>query len=114
VVTENARRARRAGCAGTPLLVITDLQDSWLNVYVGGPDLPRVRIGEGATIVTDDGQSRKGRITYVASQAEFTPRNVQTKDERVKLVFRVKIGLDNSDGMYKPGMPAEARIAGAK
>jgi HlyD family secretion protein len=112
VVTETLAEPGELVAPGTPLLVITDLQDSWLNVYVGGPDLPRVRIGEGATIVTDDGQSRKGRITYVASQAEFTPRNVQTKDERVKLVFRVKIGLDNSDGMYKPGMPAEARIAG--
>jgi HlyD family secretion protein len=97
---------------GTPLLVVTNLEDAWLNVYVGEPDLGRIRIGGEATVVTDDGRSRKGRITFVASQAEFTPRNVQTKDERVKLVFRVKIGLDNSDGMYKPGMPAEARIDG--
>lgn len=114
IVTEKLAEPGELVPPGSPLLVVTDLGDSWLNVYVGEPDLPRVRVGEEATVVTDDGQSRKGRITYVASQAEFTPRNVQTKDERVKLVFRVKIGLDNSDGMYKPGMPAEARIDGVR
>ncbi len=62
---------------------------------------------------TDDGQSRRGKITFVASRAEFTPKNVQTRDERVKLVFKVKVGLDNEDGLFKPGMPAEARIAAA-
>ena len=62
---------------------------------------------------TDDGQSRKGRITFIASKAEFTPKNVQTRDERVKLVFKVKVGLDNADGLFKPGMPAEAHFAAA-
>ena len=57
---------------------------------------------------TDGGTERRGRITVVASQAEFTPKNVQTRDERVKLVFKVKITLDNADGLFKPGMPAEA------
>ena len=56
----------------------------------------------------DGGQTRKGRLTYIASKAEFTPKNVQTRDERVKLVYRVKVGLDNADGFFKPGMPAEA------
>jgi len=114
VVTERLVEPGELVAVGGPLLVVTDLQDAWLNIYVGEPDLPRVKIGEPATVVTDDGQERKGTITYVASQAEFTPRNVQTKDERVKLVFKVKVGLDNSDGMYKPGMPAEARIDGGK
>jgi len=48
--------------------------------------------------VTDDGQSRQARLSYIASQAEFTPKNVQTRDERVKLVYRVKVGLENADG----------------
>jgi len=61
-------------------------------------------------VVTDAGQRRKGRITFVSSKAEFTPKNVQTRDERVKLVYKVKVGLDNRDGLFKPGMPAEARI----
>ena len=58
--------------------------------------------------MTDDGQTRRGTITFIASQAEFTPKNVQTRDERVKLVYKVKVGLDNKDGLFKPGMPAEA------
>ena len=62
---------------------------------------------------TDDGQTRTGRIVSVASKAEFTPKNVQTRDERVKLVYKLKIGLPNEDGMFKAGMPAEARIHAA-
>ena len=53
-------------------------------------------------------------MSYIASQAEFTPKNVQTRDERLKLVFKVKIALDNADGVFKPGMPAEARITAAE
>jgi HlyD family secretion protein len=53
---------------------------------------------------------REGTLIYVSSEAEFTPRNVQTRDERVKLVFSAKIALENPDGLWKPGMPAEARI----
>jgi HlyD family secretion protein len=52
-------------------------------------------------------------VTFIASQAEFTPKNVQTRDERVKLVFKVKVGLPNQDGLFKPGMPAEARLQAA-
>jgi HlyD family secretion protein len=49
-------------------------------------------------------------VTFVSSQAEFTPKNVQTSEERAKLVYKIKIGLDNADGLFKPGMPAEARL----
>lgn len=94
--------------AGSPICVITKLADAWLTVYVTDVDLARIRIGQEATVKTDGGQTRKGKLTYIASKAEFTPKNVQTRDERVKLVFRVKIGLDNADGFFKPGMPAEA------
>jgi HlyD family secretion protein len=110
VVTEKIAQAGELLQAGSPLCVVTDLADAWLTVYVGETDLGRVRIGQEADVVTDDGQSRKGRITFVAAQAEFTPKNVQTRDERVKLVYKVKVGLDNQDGLFKPGMPAEARF----
>jgi HlyD family secretion protein len=93
---------------GSPICVITKLSEAWLTVYVTDVDLARIRIGQDATVTTDGGQARKGRITYIASKAEFTPKNVQTRDERVKLVYRVKVGLDNADGFFKPGMPAEA------
>ena len=98
----------------SPLVLVVDLEHAWLTVYVPGPDLGRIRIGQGVQVETDDGTVRPGRITFVASQAEFTPRNVQTRDERVTLVYRVKIALDNRDGFYKPGMPAEARVPVAR
>jgi HlyD family secretion protein len=92
---------------------VTDLTDAWLTVYVTGPDLGRIRLGQEAEVRTDDGQKRPGKVRYIASEAEFTPKNVQTRDERVKLVYRIKIGLDNADGLFKPGMPAEARLKAA-
>ena len=98
---------------GSPICVITKLADAWLTVYVTDVDLARIRIGQEATVKTDGGQTRKGKLTYIASKAEFTPKNVQTRDERVKLVYRVKVGLDNADGFFKPGMPAEATFVPA-
>jgi membrane fusion protein YbhG len=110
VVTEKIAEAGELLQAGAGLAVITDLTDAWLTVYVGEPDLGKIRIGQTADVVTDDGQSRQGKITFIAPQAEFTPKNAQTRDERVKLVYKVKVGLDNHDGLFKPGMPAEARL----
>jgi HlyD family secretion protein len=95
---------------GAPLAVITDLSNAWLTAYVSAEDLGRIRIGQTATVVTDDGQERAGSLTFVNSVAEFTPKNVQTRDERVKLVYRIKVALDNADGLYKMGMPAEAHF----
>jgi len=94
--------------AGSLICVITRLSEAWLTVYVTDVDLARIRIGQEATVTTDGGQTRKGTLTYISSKAEFTPKNVQTRDERIKLVYRVKVGLDNADGFFKPGMPAEA------
>jgi HlyD family secretion protein len=113
VVTEKIAEAGETLQPSSGLCVITNLDEAWLTVYVAEPDLARLRLGQDVEIKTDDGQTRRGKITFVASRAEFTPKNVQTRDERVKLVFRVKVGLDNKDGLFKPGMPAEARIASA-
>lgn len=110
VVTEKVAQAGELLQAGSPLCVITDLADAWLTVYVADTDLARIRLGQPAAVVTDDGQQRAGRITYISPEAEFTPKNVQTRDERVKLVYKVKVGLDNRDGLFKPGMPATARF----
>jgi len=98
---------------GAALVVVTDLGSAWLDVYLSEPDLARIRIGQPVEVRTDDGRVRAGTLRSVASTAEFTPKNVQTAEERAKLVFKVKIGLDNADGTFKPGMPAEARIAPA-
>jgi HlyD family secretion protein len=93
--------------------VVTELARPWLTVYVPEPELARIRLGQDAEVVTDDGQRRVGRVTWVSPRAEFTPKNVQTPEERAKLVYKVKIGLDNPDGLFKPGMPAEARLRAA-
>lgn len=116
VVTEKLAEQGELLARGTGLVVVTDLANAWLNVYVSETDLGRIRLDQEASVVTDDGQTRRGRVSFVASQAEFTPKNVQTRDERVKLVYKVKVALENKDGLFKPGMPAEAhlRAAGAQ
>jgi HlyD family secretion protein len=110
VVTEKLVEAGELAVRGTGLVVVTDLPNAWVNAYVTEPDLSRIRLGQDAQVVTDDGQRRKGRLSFVASRAEFTPKNVQTLDERVKLVYRIKVALENADGLFKPGMPATARL----
>jgi HlyD family secretion protein len=88
--------------------VVTDLADARLVAYVGEPDLGRIRLGQEVEVTTDGGERRTGRLTWISPRAEFTPKNVQTRDERVKLVYKVKVALPNDDGLFKPGMPAEA------
>jgi len=110
VVTEKLAEPGEWATSGAALAVLTDLARPWLTVYVSDTDLPKVRIGQKAEVRTDDGQTREGTVTFVAAKAEFTPKNVQTREERAKLVYRIKIGLGNADGIFKPGMPAEARL----
>lgn len=94
-----------------PLVVITDLDRAWASVYVDEPIIPRLRVGQPASLFPDGGgQSLSGTVSAIADTAEFTPRNVQTADDRSKLVFRVKISVDNTAGILKAGMPVEAEI----
>ena len=93
-----------------PLVVISDLDHAWANVYVDEPLVPRLRLGQAATLVTDAGQRIPGTVTFISPRAEFTPRNVQTADERSKLVYRIKVTVDNREGILKPGMPVEAEL----
>ena len=92
----------------TPLIVIVDLDHAWANVYVGEPLVPSLTVDAAVTIRTDGGETLAGRIAFVSPQAEFTPRNVQTSDERAKLVYRVKVLVDNAKGVLKPGMSVTA------
>jgi len=110
VVTETLAEKGELASRGTGIVVVTDLENAWLNAYVAEPELGHLRLGQEAEVATDDGQVRKGRVSFVASRAEFTPKNVQTRDERVKLVYRIKVALENGDGLFKPGMPATARL----
>ncbi len=98
-----------------PALVIVDLDHAWADVFVPEPTVPQIKIGQPATIFTDaGGNGLTGTISYISPKAEFTPRNVQTAEERSKLVYRVRITVDNQDGVLKQGMPVEAEIVFAK
>ncbi len=110
IVTEKLVNVGELVAARTPLVVITDQDHAWGEVFVDEPIVPRVKLGQPATVFTDAGQSIPGKLTFISPRAEFTPRNVQTADERSRLVYRVKVGVNNADGVLKPGMPVEAEI----
>lgn len=95
-----------------PVAVVVDLDHAWADVFVPEPTVPQIKVGQAATIFTDAGGAGiPGTITYISAKAEFTPRNVQTAEERSKLVYRVRIAADNKNGVLKQGMPVEAEIA---
>jgi multidrug resistance efflux pump len=98
---------------GGAIVTLVDPTDLWVRAYIAETDLGRVHVGQTARVTVDafPGQPFQGRVTEIASSAEFTPRNVQTQKERVNLVFRLKIAIANPDGRLKPGMPADAVIA---
>lgn len=110
VVTSKVARAGELVAPGTPIVVVTDLEHAWANVYVDEPVVPTLKLGQAVTLVTDAGQRLPGRITFISPRAEFTPRNVQTAEERSKLVYRLKVTADNREGILKVGMPVEAEI----
>jgi HlyD family secretion protein len=91
----------------TALVVVTDLTRAWANLYVDEPLVPHLKLGQQLAILTDGGQQLNGTITFISPRAEFTPRNVQTAEERSKLVYRIKVTTDNRDGVLKSGMPVE-------
>jgi len=97
---------------GISVVTLMDPDDLWLRAYVPETDIGRVKLGQAATISVDayPGRRFEGAITEIGSEAEFTPKNVQTKKERVNLVFRIKIAVRNPEGVLKPGMPADAEI----
>ncbi len=97
---------------GTPVVTVGDLMNVWLRGYINETDLGRVKIGQAVRVTTDTypGKVYEGRLAFIASQAEFTPKNVQTTKERVKLVYRIKVDIANPNQELKPGMPADADI----
>ena len=108
VVTQKLADAGEIVAPRTPLVVVTDLDHAWANVFVPEPVVPRLKLGQAATVRTDAGSTVQGTVTFISPRAEFTPRNVQTADERSKLVYRVKVTVDNSAGVLKQGMPVDA------
>jgi HlyD family secretion protein len=97
---------------GSPVVTLADLDHVWLRAYIAETDLGRIHFGQPATITTDTfpGKPFHGRISFISSSAEFTPKSVQTYKERVTLVYRIKIDIENPNHELKPGMPADAHI----
>lgn len=94
------------------LVKISNLSSVNLIIYVSEAELGKIKLGQISEITIDTYPDKKyeGKVTYISAEAEFTPKNIQTKDERTKLVFAVKIEIPNKDFELKPGMPADAKI----
>ena len=98
--------------SGTTILTVGDIDHPWLRGYVNETDYGKVKLGSKVRVTTDSykGKVYQGRVTFISSQAEFTPKQIQTQQERVKLVYRIKISLNNPQHELKSNMPADAEI----
>jgi HlyD family secretion protein len=97
---------------GASVFTVIDLKNIWITGYINETDLGKVKLNQVANIQIDTypNKSYKGRVSFISQEAEFTPKHIQTVEERTKLVYRVKINVNNSDFELKPGMPADAYI----
>lgn len=107
VLTKYAE-AGEVTAAGRPLFKVADLEHTYLRAYVEAPQLTTLRLGQEVTVYADRGEADRtpypGRVVWISGEAEFTPKTIQTRDERSNLVYAVKIAVDNSDGQIKLGM----------
>jgi HlyD family secretion protein len=112
VITVRQAEVGEVVSPGTPVVTLADLDHIWLRAYIAETDLGRIRWGQDTTVTTDTypGKQYHGRVSFIASTAEFTPKSVQTYKERVTLVYRIKIDIENPNYELKPGMPADAHL----
>jgi HlyD family secretion protein len=112
VITVRQAELGEVAQPGSPVVTLADLDHIWLRAYIAETDLGRIHWGQQATITTDTypGKQYQGRVSFISPDAEFTPKSVQTYAERVTLVYRIKIDIDNPNHELKPGMPADAHI----
>ena len=112
VVLVKSAEAGEVLAAGTTFLTIGEMDRPWLRAYIGETDLGRVKLGAKVKVTTDSypGKIYWGKVTFISSEAEFTPKQIQTPEERVKLVYRIKIEVENPEHELKLNMPAEAEI----
>ncbi|MFI5208326.1 MAG: HlyD family secretion protein [Gemmatimonadales bacterium] len=113
VVTVKGREMGETVPAGAPVVTIVDLSDRWVRIYIPEDQIGAVRLGQNAEITADTypGKRYAGQVSFVASEAEFTPRNVQTREERVKLVYAVKVQIAQDPTIdLKPGVPADVKL----
>jgi HlyD family secretion protein len=97
---------------GTPIVTVADLDHVWVRAYLNETDLARVKLGQAARVTADGlpGKTIAGRVSFIASQAEYTPKSVETHAERVTLVYRIKVDIDNPDHLLVPGMPVDVTL----
>jgi len=112
VITVRQTELGEVVAPGSPVVTLADLDHIWLRAYIAETDLGKIHWGQDAGITTDTypGKQYHGRISFISPDAEFTPKSVQTTAERVTLVYRIKIDIDNPNHELKPGMPADAHI----
>jgi HlyD family secretion protein len=112
VILTRPREPGEVVSASTPVLTMANIEKVYLKAYVGERDLGKVKLGQKVRISTDSfpGKNYEGAIYYISSEAEFTPKNLQTKEDRVKLVFRIKVEVPNPNQELKPGMIADGII----
>src|SRR5678816_1093713 len=111
-VTEKLQEPGEYAKPGAPIVSVADLENLYTWVYLGEADLPRVKIGDEVMVRVDGlpGHDFPGKVVYVSRTAEFTPKNVQTAQDRVQLVFGVKVAVANPDGALKVGIPADVHL----
>ena len=112
VVLRKNSEAGETVAAGAAVYTLGDLENPWIRVYVKEDKLGLVKLGQKAEVMTDSFPKKTylGIVTMISSEAEFTPKNVQTQEERVKLVFALKVSVKNENEELKPGMPADVKI----
>jgi len=112
VVLVKPAEAGEVIAAGTTIVSLGDLDHPWLRAYIGETDLGRVKLGDKVNLSTDSypGKTYQGHVSYIASEAEFTPKQIQTKEERVKMVYRIKVEVDNQQHELKNNMPVDAEL----
>jgi HlyD family secretion protein len=117
IVTVRQRQPGEIVAPGAPVVTVANFDDRWVRIYIAENRLGAVSIGQVATITTDTYRDRSypGTVSFIASEAEFTPRNVQTTEERVKLVYAVKVRITGDSTLaLKPGMPADVVLGSKK
>lgn len=106
--------ANEMATIGKPLYKIADLSNIMLRAYVGGNQLPQIKFNQKVKVLTDDGKGdyheTEGTVTRISDKAEFTPKTIQTKDERANMVYAIKVKVKNDEGLYKIGMYGEIKF----
>jgi len=112
IVTHKAVEKGELVSPGSAVVTLSELDSVYVMIYVTELEMGRVRLGDEAEVRIDafPAQAFPGRVTFISPEAEFTPKNIQTKEDRVKLVFGIKVEIDNREGLLKPGLPADATI----